>query len=319
MITSESPLAASIIVPSYRGADRLPALFDALAAQDADGPSFETIVVIDGVDDGSVALVESESRFPVRHILFPENRGRVAALNTGFREARGDILIRCDDDLVVPRGYVRAHADAHAGTESVGAVGPTRDVHLDSSYARAYGEDAAERSLQHSLSRPSGERWKLWAASCSITRETWERIGPYDARYQGYGWEDVDYGYRIHAAGLPIVVVGEALAEHRGPARSAQMRALKAYESGGARSTFQRLHPEAPVEQPSAGGGPWGVAVGIAARGIRSPRTASRLGGFVDGVLLLTPLPIGRKLVALTVEGAGLAGSRARATAEARR
>ena len=95
-----TPPEASIIVPSYRGAGRLPALFDALAGQQIGGPDFEVIVVIDGVDDGSVALVEAESRFPVSPVLFPENRGRVEALNAGFGTARGRVLIRCDDDLV---------------------------------------------------------------------------------------------------------------------------------------------------------------------------------------------------------------------------
>ena len=84
---------ASIVVPSFRCADRLPQLLDSLAAQDA-APSFEVIVVVDGVDDGSVALLENESRLDARSIVFPENRGRVAALNAGFEAARGDVLIR---------------------------------------------------------------------------------------------------------------------------------------------------------------------------------------------------------------------------------
>ncbi|MGP5304426.1 glycosyltransferase family 2 protein [Brachybacterium alimentarium] len=314
-MTNTSP-EVSVVVPSYRGVERLPALFDAFAAQLDGAPSFEIIVVVDGVDDGTSALVRAESRLTARSILFPENRGRAAALNAGFDASRGRVLIRCDDDLVVPRGYISAHSTAHSDDGSVGAVGLTRDIHTDGPYTRAYGEDAARRSLAHALSRPPKERWRLWAASCSITRDTWEKIGPYDARYRGYGWEDVDYGYRLHAAEIPIVVVEEALAEHHGPARSARARAVKAFEAGRARTTFRRLHPDAPVGEPSAGHGPWGLAVGASAHLLSARPAVTRGGAFVDRLLPVVPRPLGRKLVALAVEGAGLAGSRIPSTPE---
>lgn len=305
-----SDVMASVVVPTYRGADRLPSLLNALAAQQAGTPAFEVILVIDGVDDGTASLAKSEERIDVRTIQFPANRGRAAALNAGFDAARGKVLIRCDDDLVVPPGYVAAHVRAHDAQDQIGAVAPTRDVHLPSHYARAYGEDAAARSLAHALSRPAAERWRLWAASCSITRETWERIGPYDHRYQGYGWEDVDYGYRLHAAGTPIILLESALAEHRGPARSAQARALKAFEAGAARTTFRTIHPNAPVEVPSPGRGLWGAGVKLSSRMLTSQRAVKRWGAAVDRALPLAPTPIGRKLTALAVEGAGIAGSR---------
>ncbi|WP_114853268.1 glycosyltransferase family 2 protein [Brachybacterium sp. YJGR34] len=305
--------AASIVVPSYRGAARLPALLDSLAAQEAGGPEFEVIVVLDGEDDGSGALLAAEDRVPVRILTLPENRGRAGALNAGFAQARGRVLMRCDDDLVLPAVAVRAQVAAHAGEQPVGVVAPTRDVHTPSPYARAYGEDAAARSLAHALSRPAAQRWRLWAACCSITRDTWERIGPYDTRYRGYGWEDVDYGYRLHAAGIDLVVLAEAVAEHHGPARSARERARRAYASGAARARFRRLHPRAPLPETTPGTGPWGTAVGAAARAMRSPDAAARLGGAADALLPRVPRPVGRKLVALAVEGAGIAGDRAAA------
>ena len=300
---------ASIVVPSFRGADRLPQLLDSLAAQQEGTPPFEVIVVLDGVDGGSVALLENETRLDLRSIDFPENRGRVTALNAGFEVARGGVLIRCDDDLIVPPGYVAAHVEAQTSSGTVGVVGPTRDIHAPSAYARAYGEDAARKSLAHVLSRPPQERWRLWAASCSITRGTWESVGRYDDRYQGYGWEDVDYGYRLHAAGLPIKVVEAATADHHGPARTTRARSVKAFEAGVARATFRKLHPEAPIGAPAAGKGLWGAAVRLTASSLRSSRAVDRGARWVDRILPLVPTPVGRKLVALAVEGADLAGA----------
>ena len=308
-MTKKREVDATVIVPSYRGVDRLPLLLDSLAAQKSGTPPFEVIVVVDGVDDGSVALLENESRLDLRIIVFPENRGRVAALNAGFEAARGDVLIRCDDDLVVPPDYVAVHVEAHTSSGTVGVVGPTRDIHAPSAYARAYGEDAASKSLAHALSRPPQERWRLWAASCSISRETWESVGHYDDRYQGYGWEDVDYGYRLHAAGIPIEVFEALTAEHHGPARTVGARSVKAFEAGGARSTFSRLHPEASIGDPATGNGVWGLGVRLTAASMRSRRAVERVAGLIDRMLPLVPSPVGRKLVALAVEGAGVAGA----------
>ena len=301
---------ASIVVPTYRGAERLPRLLDSLAQQTRGTAPFEVVLVIDGIDDGTAEIARRESRVPLRHMLLPENRGRVEALNTGFEAAHGQVLIRCDDDLVVPTGYVAAHVAAHEGEAAVGAVGPTRDVHSPSPYAYAYGLDAAERSYAHALSLSPSERWRLWAASCSVARATWDEIGPYDDRYRGYVWEDVDYGYRLHAAGYPIEIVAAATAEHHGPARTARARAVKAFEAGQARATFRGLHPEAPLGDPTGGSGVWGAGVSAAARALRTRAAVERLAGWVDLALPRVPSPVGRKLIAVAVEGAGLAGDR---------
>lgn len=305
---------ASIIVPTYQGVERLPHLFDSLAAQEKGTPAFEVIVVVDGVDDGSVALIESENRFDVRSIVFPENRGRVAALNAGFREAKGNILIRCDDDLVVPRGYVRAHVAAHEGAvrraRNIAVIGKTWDVHVSSPYERAYGSDAARNSFEFASTRPAYQRWRLWAASCSISRDTWFRVGEYSPAYKGYGWEDIDYGYRIYCAGIPIVIAEAATAEHHGPARSTVARARKAFDSGKAKSTFLAEHPDGPLSVATPPAGLWGRTIAAFAVVMQRCGGVGPTPALVDAVLGWVPVAVGRKLVAVHVEAAGLAGER---------
>lgn len=306
MTSPEAP-AASIVVPTYRGALRLPTLLDAFAGQSAGTPAFEVVVVVDGVDDGSLSLLERESRFPLRRIALPENRGRAAALNTGFDAARGRVLIRCDDDLRPGPGFVRRHVAGHTGTVR-GVIGPTRDVHADTPYARAYGRpsDLAHRAAV-ARTDPS-LRWRFWAANCSITRETWNRIGPYDMDYRAYGWEDVDYGYRLHAAGIEVVIDPELETPHLGPARSTSARAQKAALSGAARRTFEDKHPGHGLPPAEPGLSPWNCAVRCLSH-LSGPHPAG-IGRAVDRVLPVVPRPVGRKLVALAVESAALGGYR---------
>lgn len=304
-----TPPAASVIVPTHRGAERLPRLLDALAAQEPGTPLFEVLVVVDGEDPSTLAVLAAEDRLSLRIEMHPENRGRVAALNTGFAAARGEVLIRCDDDLLPTPRFVSAHVCAHAasGCTPLAVVGPCPDVHAPSPYARAYGRDAARRAQAAARELPAAQLWRLWAANCSLTRETWRRIGTYDTEYRRYGWEDVDYGWRIHAAGIEVLLLPEAAAGHLGAPTTATGRARRAFHSGAARRTFERKHPQAPLPPAIPPWSPWNTAVRAVSR-LPLPVTAQ--GRAVDALLPLLPAPVGRKLVAMLVEGAGLAGYR---------
>ena len=304
---------ASIVVPSFRGADRLPQLLDSLAAQDA-APSFEVIVVVDGVDDGSVALLENESRLDARSIVFPENRGRVAALNAGFEAARGDVLIRCDDDLVPRPDYVSAHVNSHRDGPG-GVIGLYLNEYSTTPYAEVYGKDADERFRRDAYGSAPSMAWRYWAGNCSITRAIWDSVGPYDPEYRLYGWEDVDYGYRIHKAGFEVRLAPELETPHRVAAVTTAIRARRASHSGAARRLFERKHPQAGLPDAIPGWSLWNALV----RGLsRIPLKPTRLGSVVDALLRFLPRGVGRKIVALSVESAALGGYRSPHSAKER-
>ena len=122
----------SIVVPTRGGRARLPVLLDGLARQgDTD---FEVVVVVDGDVDDTEGLLARRTDLDLRTIAFPENRGRSAALNAGFAAARGDLLVRMDDDLEPEPSYVADRVAAHAD-EPRGVIGLCRNVYPDTAYA----------------------------------------------------------------------------------------------------------------------------------------------------------------------------------------
>ena len=300
---------ASIVVPTYRGVDRLRALLDALAAQQEGTPALEVIVVVDGVDDGTVALLEAEQRLTLRPIVFPENRGRVAALNAGFTAARGEVLVRCDDDLLPRPDYVHAHVAAHRDGPPRGVVGLYRNLDEPTPYAAVYGEhaDAAFRTAAYAA--PAAMRWRYWAGNCSLPRKLWEEVGPYDPAYRLYGWEDVDLGYRIAHAGHAVDLLPGLETPHRVAAVTTAIRARRAAQASAARRIFEGRHGTHVLPSAIPTWSPWNTLVRGAAATVHlaGPR---RCGGAVDRLLPLLPGGVGRKLVAVTVEGAALAGYR---------
>jgi GT2 family glycosyltransferase len=294
---------ASIVVPSRGGARRLPTLFASLASQTVE--EWEAIVVLDGDIDESEAVVQAwADRIPVRAIIFSENRGRSAALNAGFAAATGDVLLRCDDDLELQPHHVAGHLARHAAS-TVGVVGLCKNVFPATPYAHAYGK-AADARLRGAAYAHGVVAWRYWAANVSVTREVAVQVGEYDEDYRGYGWEDVDWGFRLHQAGVPVVIAGELEALHHGAAATTTTRAQRAFHSGAARRRFESKHgPNAlPVTAPR---GLWGRAVLGASAHLDEPRV-TKVGAAIDTALPKLPTALGQKAVALLVESAAIAG-----------
>lgn len=216
------------------------------------------------------------------------------------------MLIRCDDDLEPAADWVAAHVEARAG-EPVGIIGLYRNVYPDGPYARAYGRKSDTLFSEQAYATPADRTWRYWAGNVSVTRETFDRIGPYSSEYRSYGWEDVDWGYRLHEAFVPVRIIPAAESVHHSPSITTVIRSRRAYLSGGARHTFEKQHgvdAAGPIVRP---GGAWGAAVRTLARGAGEKRVR-RFAAFADRMLPIVPRGVGEKLVALSVESAAIAG-----------
>lgn len=92
----------SVIVPLYNEAESLPELEAWIRrVMDANGFSYEIIFINDGSTDDSWQVIESlaEKNPAVKGVSFRRNYGKSPALNTGFRRAKGDVVITMDADL----------------------------------------------------------------------------------------------------------------------------------------------------------------------------------------------------------------------------
>lgn len=322
-MTEAQRWAASVVIPSRGGCGRIPILFSGLLRQRCE--DFEVIVVLDGDVDGSRHVVERyEPTLGERLTIieFPENRGRVAALNAGFEAASGRVLIRCDDDLEPAPAYVVGHIEAHSGDEPVGAVGLYLNVFEESRYASVYGTPMDIRFREEAYARPTSEHWHYWAGNCSVTRETYDRVGGYDPDYRAYGWEDVDYGRRLYDAGVEVRLVPELETVHHAAAVTTALRMKRAFYSGAAKRIFDSKHPHATadpkvstaaqnssVPKPSIPQRAWTRLVDAEASLI-GPDSVERIGRSIDAAILAMPGPAAKKLVASGVEAAALAGRR---------
>ena len=99
---TEPPVEISVVVPAYNEAENLPEFLAELrAALDALGRSAEILLVDDGSDDGTPALLARErARDPrLKPLGLTARSGQSAALAAGLARARGAVIVTLDADL----------------------------------------------------------------------------------------------------------------------------------------------------------------------------------------------------------------------------
>jgi glycosyltransferase involved in cell wall biosynthesis len=101
----------SVVIPFLDEAESLPELTEWIErVVNENHLSYEIIMVDDGSSDNSWKVVEQlRKKDPnIRGIKFQRNYGKSAALNEGFREARGEVVITMDADLQDSPGEIPA-------------------------------------------------------------------------------------------------------------------------------------------------------------------------------------------------------------------
>ena len=92
----------SIVVPIFNEHESIPHLEKWIReVMEKHQFRYEIVMVDDGSDDGSWKVIESlvELNPHVKGIKFRRNYGKSAALNTGFQEANGEVVVTMDADL----------------------------------------------------------------------------------------------------------------------------------------------------------------------------------------------------------------------------
>lgn len=108
----------SVVIPVYNERESLEPLTEGIRAA-VEGHELELLFVDDGSTDGSLEEIKrlGAGATPVHFIAFRRNFGKSAAINAGFRAAKGEVVITMDADLQddpaeIPRFLERLEAGA---------------------------------------------------------------------------------------------------------------------------------------------------------------------------------------------------------------
>lgn len=217
----------SIIIPTYNRADELRETIRSIAKLTVNG-GWELLVVDNKSTDHTRAVVEEESRsFPAPLLyLFEPEQGRYAALNTGIRAARGEIVATTDDDArVQPDWLTRAAAALEAlGCDYVGGkVLPLWKGVRPSWLRNQPGPHWSVLALQDHGDRPlefgvNGLPWPL-GINTATKRQAFERTDLFDNRLGRKAGTlrnqaQREWHLRARAAGLRGFYVPDMVVQH---------------------------------------------------------------------------------------------------------
>jgi hypothetical protein len=82
----------------------------------------------------------------------------------------------------------------------------------------------------------------FWGANCSIRRQALIAAGGFDNRFVGWGWDDLELGYRLHRSGMTFRFDADAWCLHRPHARTPLHVRLQEAERNWIRTYDKHVH-----------------------------------------------------------------------------
>ncbi len=205
----------SIVIPNYNGArlleKNLEKVFDAVNYYKKG--KVEIIIVDDASTDNSLDIIKDKN---VAIFKNEKNLGFSSTVNNGVKEAKEDILVLLNTDVVPEKGFLQPLI-SHFNDESVFAVGcMDKSIESGKTVLRGRGVGKLKRGF---LVHKRGEIDKtntLWVTggSGAFRKSIWNKLGGFNEIYNPFYWEDIDLSYRAIKSGYKILFESKSVVVH---------------------------------------------------------------------------------------------------------
>jgi glycosyltransferase involved in cell wall biosynthesis/peptidoglycan/xylan/chitin deacetylase (PgdA/CDA1 family) len=187
----------SIVIPTYQRRDVVCGSVRALTELRYRG-GIELIVVVDGSTDGTAAALRTmDLPFPLIVVEQP-NGGASSARNRGATEARHEVILFLDDDMIAEPDLLEQHARLHReGADAVIGDTPVHPASPDGFLPQSVARWSASTGVKSPLSP-----FDIFTGQMSVRRAVFEALGGFDTALTSsaaFGNEDADFGVRLLA------------------------------------------------------------------------------------------------------------------------
>lgn len=228
----------SVVIPTYNRADSLSVVLPSLLNQTFPADQYELLLCDAGSTDGTQELVV-ELNDP-RLVFTPgENTGRSGARNRGVREARGELILFTDADIIAEPDLLQKHYEFHQRYPGDAVVGCEVQVDTLEQYAEYRLDPQAH--ARHSTERKTVPWHYFLTGNASAARADLLKVGVFDENFTGYGHEDLELGYRLQKSGCTLHYSPYAVNYHWHPVPYEE-QCRKMFLAGKSTVRFYRKH-----------------------------------------------------------------------------
>ena len=202
----------SVIIPTYRRPALLQKCLEAVMDQTYPKGLFEVIVISDGPDAETAALMSQITRRdPEMRLTFhstPTRRGPAAARNWGWRNSSGELIVFTDDDCIPSNQWLEEYWNTYqvAG-------------HVDIAFTGKVEVPVPDRPTDYEKNVAHLATAEFITANCACTRLALELTGGFDEDFPTAWREDSDLHFKLLEKRIPILHADRAMICH--PVRKA--------------------------------------------------------------------------------------------------
>ncbi len=185
-------MRCSVLLPVYNGGEFLHVAIESVLKQD--DPDFELLLIDDCSTDQSAQVIRryAASDGRIRPIYHRQNAGLAATLNEGLREARGDLVVRMDQDDVALAKRIGTQVEFMHRRPDV-AVAGSFVYHMG---RRPADDRLVELPVEHEeIVRTLARENCIYHPSAILRRERILSLGGYRAEFRNS--EDYDLWLRV--------------------------------------------------------------------------------------------------------------------------
>lgn len=203
----------SVVIGAYNQIHCLPLVLEEFEKQTLDHGEFEVIVVDSTSTDGTSEFVKSYSPSYNFVGIVQENKGKTAARNRGVELAKGDIIFITDSDMIPHPDLLQRHVDAQASVSSPTCFeGQTCNLKV-LEWPTTSGNMEPYITRDYSDGKSLGWYYFL-TGNISFPKQLFLAEGGFDPDFLGYGWEDLELGYRLSKKKVPLIYLKQAINYH---------------------------------------------------------------------------------------------------------
>jgi glycosyltransferase involved in cell wall biosynthesis len=186
--------------------------------------------------------------YAAKHSFFryirQENQGKASARNRGIEEAKGEIVLITDADMIADPELIEEHLLFHNRHRKAIAEGLTYNL---KSYENFKDPSNLSPYIKERIKPGQRIRWSYFlTGNISLPKQLLIEAGMFDTSFKGYGWEDLELGYRLKKK-APLYYLPSAINYHYHIVPEGDLGERK-YQMGQSAVLFYKKHRNSEIK-----------------------------------------------------------------------